>query len=414
MDTTNLRINAERFKANFESLSQIGATVEGGVHRPTFSPEHFKARSWFQEQVDTAGLKFSIDQAGNHSAVLECSRPDSPNLLLGSHLDSVPQGGRYDGAIGVLSALEVLQTVQETGLNLPVNLEAIDFTDEEGTLIGLMGSSAVAGKLTQDNLLNPRGGREALLSGLKEAGLSEEGLLRATRDPKLLAGYLEVHIEQGNRLIEANAHIGIVTSIIGLGSYWITYIGRPDHAGTTPIQARLDASLGASAFTLAVREMILKEFPNCVANIGKINLTPAAFNIVPETAKLALEFRAPDKTSFEKLETALLDQAKIEADGFGLEVEYQFLGKKLPAQMHESTQNALFNAAKDLGLQPLPLISYAGHDAQSLASLCPAGMVFIPSVNGTSHSPLEYTKWEECVNGANVLLQAALNVAKDF
>jgi beta-ureidopropionase / N-carbamoyl-L-amino-acid hydrolase len=412
MDRSTLRINTERLEANFSALCQFGATPGGGVQRPTFSSEHLQARAWFRQKSEAAGLKFSIDSAGNHSAILECAGAGAAHLLLGSHLDSVPDGGRFDGAIGVLAAFEVLQTVKEAGLKLPVNLEAIDFTDEEGTLIGLMGSSATAGKLTPEDLDNPRGGRQNLLSGLARAGLSAEGLLKAKRDTKNLAAYLEVHIEQGQRLTATGAKIGIVTSIVGLGSYWLTFIGRADHAGTTPMNSRLDAAQGASAYTLSVRETVLRDFPDCVANIGHISIEPGAFNIVPANATLALEYRAPNAESFAKLETHLLELAQREAENFGLELETQFLGMKKPAQMHTAAQDAIRQAAKMLGLRSVPLASYAGHDAQSLAPLCPAGMIFIPSVNGTSHSPLEFTPWEDCINGANLLLHAALEIAK--
>lgn len=411
MDTATLRINEERFKANFEALSKIGATAEGGVHRPTFSPAHFEARAWFRERIESAGLKFSTDGAGNHSATFECAGAKAKTLLLGSHLDSVPNGGRFDGAIGVLSALAVVETIKEAGVALPVNLEVIDFTDEEGTLIGLMGSSAFAGKLKTEDLANPRGGPESLRNGLDKAGLTEKGILGTKRNKSELAGYLEVHIEQGKRLSEAGAQIGVVTSIVGLGSFWLTFNGRANHAGTTPMKDRHDASLGASAFTLTARELVLNEFPDCVVNIGQMHFSPGAFNIIPETVNVALEYRAPDAETFEKLEMALLEKARSEAESFDLKVDLQPLGNKLPAQMHSATQTAIKEAARKLELSAIPLVSYAGHDAQSLAPLCPAGMIFIPSIDGISHAPGEFTKWDDCIHGANVLLQATLNLA---
>ena len=181
-------------------------------------------------------------------------RNDRKTLLLGSHLDSVPNGGRFDGALGVMAAFEVLRTIKDSGLKLKVNLEAIDFTDEEGTLVGLLGSAALAGRLHEDVLQNPRGGRDALVEGMKRAGLSDESMLSAARPNETLAGYLELHIEQGKRLERAGINIGIVSAIVGIWSYRLSFIGRADHAGTTTMDDRLDASLGASAFTLAARE----------------------------------------------------------------------------------------------------------------------------------------------------------------
>jgi len=410
MGTKELRIDAKRFKENFKALSQIGATPEGGVHRPAFSADHLAARAWFRERIETAGLNFHMDTAGNHSAILPCVVPGAPTLLLGSHLDSVPNGGRFDGAFGVLAALEVLQTIQEAGSVHPINLEAIDFSDEEGTHIGLLGSLAVAGKLTPENLRKNRGGRQAFLDGLVRAGLEEDGFIKAARNPKSLVGYLEVHIEQGERLISAGAQIGVVTSIVGLGFYRITFTGRADHAGTTPMQNRLDAAQGASAFTLATRRLVLDEFPDCVANIGQMEFQPGAFNIVPDRAILALEFRAPNHDTFNRLETALLALAQREADRYGLGLQREFLGREEPAPMSETAQRAIGQAAGSLELQSIPLTSYAGHDAQSLATRCPVGMIFIPSIGGASHSPREFSEWEDCLNGANVLLQATLNI----
>jgi beta-ureidopropionase / N-carbamoyl-L-amino-acid hydrolase len=240
MDT--LRVSSERLKADFEALSRFGATPQGGVDRPALGEAHLAARAWLRQRIQSDGLELRLDQAGNHLAFLGCGPQSAPTLLLGSHLDSVPDGGRFDGALGVLAALEVLRSVRDTGQSLPVNLEAIDFTDEEGTLVGLLGSYALAGLLKVEDLLSPRGGRQHLLTGLERAGLSEGGLLEARREPSSLAGYLELHIEQGRRLVQAGVQIGVVTSIVGICSYRLTFTGRADHAGTTPMGDRLDAA----------------------------------------------------------------------------------------------------------------------------------------------------------------------------
>ena len=407
----DLSINPQRLQEDFEALAQIGATGDGGVDRPTFSPAHLQAREWFAQRICQSDLELRRDGAGNHSAFLDCGPAGGRTLLLGSHLDSVTRGGRFDGALGVLAALEVLRTVQEAGLKLPVHLEAIDFTDEEGTLFGLLGSAALAGHLQTKDLLAPRGGRQALLDGLRRAGLSEAGLLSASRDPVTLAGYLELHIEQGPRLLQAGAQIGVVSAIVGICSYRLAFTGRADHAGTTPMSDRLDAAQGAAAFTLAVRQVVMRDFPGCVANVGQMHFEPGAFNIVPARAVLSLELRAADEDTFASLETALLDLAHLEAERGNLGLEIEFLGKHAPALMSNLAQNAIAAASKALGLRHISLPSGAGHDAQMLAGLCPAGMIFVPSQGGASHSPREFTEWQDCVNGANVLLGAALRMA---
>jgi N-carbamoyl-L-amino-acid hydrolase len=181
----------------FNELARIGATADGGVNRPSFSDAHLAARRWFRGQIEKSGLEFRTDGAGNHSAFLACGPNDAPTLLLGSHLDAVPNGGRFDGALGVMAALEVLRTVKDAGLKLKFQLEAVDFTDEEGTLVGLLGSAAIAGRLHTELLKNPRGGRQALVEGMQGAGLSDDSILNAVRPKASLAGYLELHIEQG-------------------------------------------------------------------------------------------------------------------------------------------------------------------------------------------------------------------------
>jgi beta-ureidopropionase / N-carbamoyl-L-amino-acid hydrolase len=404
----NIRINSDRMLAIFNELASIGATAEGGVHRPTFSEAHLAARRWLREQIVQSGLEFHIDGAGNHSA---CLGTGGQTLLIGSHLDSVPYGGRFDGALGVMASLEVLKTVKENALPLKIRLEAIDFTDEEGTLVGLLGSAALTGHLDPELLQNPRGGRENLLEGMKRAGLSEESMLSAARPKGSFAGYLELHIEQGKRLERAGIDIGVVSAIVGISSYQLSFIGRADHAGTTTMQDRLDASLGASAFTLAARELVIRDFPECVVNIGKMEFKPGAFNIVPARVDTSLEFRSANEAEFDQLDSALLALAQMEAKRFGLELKADFLGRHSPTPMSGSMQRTFADACDTLGLSHTALVSGAGHDGQSFAGVCQMGMIFVPSVNGTSHSPFELTKLEDCVNGANVLLQTVLRLA---
>jgi N-carbamoyl-L-amino-acid hydrolase len=383
--TKDLRVNLDRMLISFNELASIGATSDAGVNRPTFSEAHLAARKWFRNEVEKSGLEFRTDGAGNHSAVLPVianaeSVKQSPHesgiasgqrtplamtLLLGSHLDSVPNGGRFDGALGVIAALEVLKTVKEYERKLEaraerragvgsvrsrsVNLEAIDFTDEEGTLVGLLGSAALAGHLNPEALQSPRGGRENLVDGMKRAGLSDESMLSAARPKDSLAGYLELHIEQGKRLERAGINIGIVSAIVGIWSYRLSFIGRADHAGTTTMDDRLDASLGASAFTLAARELVMKDFPNCVVNVGKMEFAPGAFNIVPARIDVSLEFRSPDEEEFQRLDSVLIKRAKAEGNRFDLDVQIEDLGKHSPSLMSDKVQRAYAEACVILG-----------------------------------------------------------------
>jgi N-carbamoyl-L-amino-acid hydrolase len=419
--------------AAFNELAQIGSTGDGGVNRPSLSEAHLAARQWFREQIEKSGLEFRTDGAGNHSAVLNVIASSvwakqspvpleiassqqsllamTPTLLLGSHLDSVPYGGRFDGGLGVMAAFEVLRTIKDAGPGLRMNLEAIDFTDEEGTLVGLLGSAAIAGCLHGDVLQNPRGGREALVEGMKRAGLSDESILSAARPKESLASYLELHIEQGKRLERAGIDIGIVSAIVGIWSYRLSFIGRADHAGTTTMDDRLDASQGASAFTLEAHEIVRKAFPSCVVNVGNMEFAPGAFNIVPARVDVSLEFRSADEEEFKRLDSVLLELAQHEAKRFGLELQVTPLGKHSPTLMNERVQQVFAETCDDLGLSHISLTSGAGHDGQSFDGICPVGMIFVPSKDGASHSAREFTKWEDCVKGANVLLQAVVRLA---
>jgi len=428
---SSLRINSARMLESFSTLSLIGSTGDGGVSRVSLSESHLAARTWFRSEVENAGLEFHVDSAGNHSAILpafalagEVAQPTgeiglsqkplllrASTLLIGSHLDSVLNGGRFDGALGVVAALEVLRIVKENGIRLRVNLEAIDFTDEEGTLVGLLGSAALAGRLNPESLKKPRGGRQNLVEGMKRAGLDEEGIFKATRPKDSLAGYLELHIEQGKRLERMGINIGIVSAIVGIRSYRLSFIGRADHAGSTLMTDRADASLGASAFALAAREIVMGRFPNCVANVGKMDFIPGAFNIVPARVDLCLEFRSSDAEQFENLDAALMASAKEQAGRFGLELRSECFEKHVPNLMSSGIQKTFADSCNDLGLTHTSFASGAIHDGQSFDGICPIGMIFVPSVDGASHAPRELTKWDDCVNGANVLLQTALKLA---
>lgn len=409
---SRLRINADRFRANFQTLAAIGATHEGSIHRPAFGEAHLQARRCFLEIARQAGLEVSVDGAGNHSALLRCGPPNAPVLLLGSHLDSVPHGGRFDGALGVMAALEVLQTVMDHGFSLQAHLEAIDFSDEEGRYANFIGSLGLTGRLEPAHLQAPRGGRQSFLDALQRAGLSEGSLLSAGRDPAMLGGYLELHIEQGSRLAAAQASIGIVTGIVGIRSFRFRFLGRADHAGTTPMGLRLDAAQGASAFTLAVRETMMDHFAGSVATVGNMAFEPGVFNVVPQAVAVFLEFRADEDAQLDRIQAQLLEQASSAARRFGLNLDVQHLDRTSPAPMHHRAQGAIATACQTLGLRHTTLSSGAGHDAQCLARLCPSGMVFVPSVDGFSHSAREFTEWHDCVNGANVLLHAALALAQ--
>ena len=408
---SSMKINEKRLLADLDDLARIGATRDGGVSRTAMSSEDVLGRAWFRQQVERAGLAYCVDGAGNQSAVLHSANPQAKTLMAGSHLDTVPNGGRFDGALGVLVALEVLRTAKESGAPLPVHLEAINFTDEEGSLLSLLGSMAAAGQLPAAALEHARGGHEVLLDGMSRIGITSHSLMSARRDPRHIAGYLELHIEQGVRIEYAQASIGVVNAIVGIRSFWLQFEGRAAHAGSTPMNQRASALLGAAQFVTESHALVMKEFSPGVMNCGQLEVQPGAFNIVPAQARLALEFRHQSEADLDAMQAALLQLAEHVAQGNGLTLMVESRGSHAAAQMDEAMVAAIEKACTALQLPSIRLISYAGHDAQSMSRITPAAMVFVPSVDGISHNPKEFTKAEDVINGANVMLQTLMNLA---
>ena len=412
--STPLTIDDERFARDLQALGEIGWAGAEGMQRTSFSAAHTEARRWLFARAKDAGLDTRVDAAGNHSAVLAAADPEAPTVLLGSHLDSVPSGGRLDGALGVLAALEVVRSVKDAGLSLPVSLEAVDLTDEEGTFVGTLGSWALAGQLTPEMLRAPRSGREAMLDALRRQGLTEEGVLSgARRDPATIAAFLELHIEQGPVLERVGAQIGIVTGIRGNASFQIAFHGAARHAGTTPMEDRRDAGLGAAELIVGIRELVTRDFPGCVANVGDVRLYPGAFNVVPELARVKLEVRSLDDRELDALSDAARELAGRVAERWGLGLELDAVGRWAPALTDERARRAIAGAAQRLGYSAIEMPSGAGHDAQVMARITTTGMVFIPSRDGISHHPDEHSDLQDCINGTNVLLGAALALAAD-
>lgn len=403
-----IKISPTRILNDLKMLGQIGATENGGVSRTAMSSADVAGREWFKTQVLEAGLIFRQDGAGNLSALLPRTNPHAKTVLMGSHLDTVPNGGRFDGALGVLSALEVLRTFQEAGFKPTPNLEAISFTDEEGTHVSLLGSRAVAGALSSVTLKRPRSGRRAFEAGMARLGISPESILGARRDPQMLAAYVEVHIEQGTRLEQSKTDVGVVTSIVGIRSHWLTFKGQVAHAGTTSMEDRADALWGGAVFVDNARRLVVDDFTPGVLNVGQIEVDPGSFNIVPGLARLSLEFRHSTETLLDQMQADLFALAEETAKTFGLELTIEQASSAETAPMDEKVITAIEKGASTLSLSHKRLPSFAGHDAQSMSRITPTGMLFVPSVNGISHNPAEHSTQEAVVNGANTLLHTVL------
>ncbi len=408
MDFRDYRIQSDRLKADFDVLAQIGATPAGGVSRVALSHEDVQARTWFANRVEEDGFLLRDDEAGNLSAVHLSDNPDAKTLLMGSHLDSVPNGGRYDGSVGVLAALEVLRVVKEHNLKLPVHLEAINFTDEEGCWQGLFGSKAFTGHLAPLKDSDYEHREKAMFrAALLRTGINPAEIHCARRNPEAYAGYLELHIEQGAQLYKQQAEIGIVTAVVGRTTYQITFYGEASHSGTTAPEDRRDALFAASDFISQAHRTL--SIDGAIFNCGNLRVQPGSFNIIPNLAMLTVECRHPDGQQLEMLESAMLRLAQDIAVQHQLSVSSRRMVHMSAAPMSQRVITCIEQACQQLEIEKaLHLTSYAGHDAQVMSLFTPTGMIFIPSYKGISHNPNEYSEWEHVVQGVNVLLHSVL------
>ena len=407
-----LRVNEDRFLSDLKELAQIGATPDGGVSRQALTPADIEGRRWFQRKIAEAKLDYAIDGAGNQSAILHSHPPSEKRILAGSHLDSVPNGGRYDGSLGVLVAFEALRTLKDSGIKPPVSLEAVNFTDEESAIMGLMGSKALVGQLTESDFERSRVDRDELTRRFSAIGITRESMLAARRDDVL--AWVELHIEQGTRLETAGIEIGVVNAIVGIRSIHVTFRGEAAHAGTKPMELRRDALWGASQFVMRARQHVMDNFAPGVCNVGMINAKPGAFNIVPAEVYCALEFRHGTEAAMDQMQAALLRLLQECATEFNLSVEYEATPPVIPATMSESVMGAIERAADVLRLSRKRMLSFAGHDTQNVATIAPAAMYFVPSAAGISHNPNEFTSDADCVNGANLMLHTLLEMTRIY
>lgn len=408
-----LTINSIRLKRDFDELALIGETVGGGTSRLALSNEDLEARSWFANRIEESNLVVRDDEVGNLSGILLCSNPKAKTLLLGSHLDTVPNGGLYDGTVGVLAGLECLRTIAEAGIKLPFHLEVIDFTDEEGTWQSFFGSLGLAGALEDKHWNDSQQDNAAFRAALFRAGIRPSEVQRARRNPKDIISYLELHIEQSELLEINKCQIGIVSKIVGRITYDFNFHGEATHAATTNREKQKDALQGASVFITEMHRLAREEYPGGVFNCGNVDVQPGAYNVVPDLASLHVEIRHYDENVLSEMDTNLVQLAHEVADKYHLRMTAKQVLRRPVAHMNQHLRQLIVELCHEQERTHMPIISYAGHDAQILSPSIPSAMIFIPSKDGISHSPKEYTKWEDIEAGANLMLQTILRLAKE-
>lgn len=404
-----MRVNGARLNQHIGELAEFGKNPQGGVSRLAYSEADRQGREYVMGLMRAAKLDVSIDAAGNiigrrHAAGGETK---APPLVLGSHIDSVPDGGNYDGDVGSLGAIEVAHTLAENNIRPSRPLEVIIFQNEEG---GLIGSAAISGMLKESELdLVSRSGK-TIREGIKFIGGDPAKIASVRRRPNSIAAYLELHIEQGGILDAEKIDIGVVEGIVGINWWDVTIEGFANHAGTTPMNNRQDALLAAAKFIEAVNRIVTSVPGRQVGTVGRIQAFPGAPNVIPGKVVLSLELRDLDEVKI----LTLYQRIRAEADQIArtnkVTFDFKEINTNIPAPTDPVIRGLIDQSAKELGLTTKVMPSGAGHDAQDMARLGPVGMIFIPSVGGISHSPKEFSRPKDIENGANVLLRTLLKL----
>ena len=396
-------LDGEQLLEDLETLGHIGRSAVGGVERIAFSPADWAGRQWVAQQMHALGMTVQTDAAGNTIGRYAGREDALPAIAIGSHTDTVPQGGIYDGALGVLGGLACIRALHAANQRLRHPLVLINFTAEEATMAGgTLGSYALTGALNPAVIDSIAWDGQTVRTHLQAIGLDPDQLPTAKQAVGSYAAFLELHIEQGATLEARQLPIGIVEGIVGIRRYLVTFHGYANHAGTTTMDRRQDALVAAAPFITLVRDVAVAH--GIVGTIGKLTVLPGAPNVIPGKVEVHLEIRGLDE--------AILDQAaaQLRAAAQAASADFIAVSNKPPVQSDPRLLAAIASACEELALPALPMPSGAGHDAMNMAALCPMAMIFVPSQQGVSHSPDEYTTPDACVNGARVLLATLLKV----
>jgi N-carbamoyl-L-amino-acid hydrolase len=407
-------IDAKRLRARLETLSTFGrpsgGTFESGVSRVAYSAADVQGRSWLLGEIKKAGFTPRIDPAGN-VFVRVAGSSTAPPILFGSHIDSVPSGGNFDGDLGTLAALEALEACRAAGVTPRHPLEMVLWAHEESTAFGhgTAASRIVAGDL-KSGLLTQEWNGFTRADGIRRIGGDPTRIEDAVRKPGAWHAYFELHIEQGGTLEKAHVPIGIVQGIVAIHRYDVAITGFANHAGTTPMNERQDALLAAADVVKAVRAVVTSREGRQVGTVGRLEVTPNSPNVIPGKVVMSVELRDLSESTLESLAADIRARIAVIARESRTEIAMTLASRNPPALADSEMQRSVERAAGVAGLEARRLPSGAGHDAQMIAALCPMGMIFVPSVGGISHSPLERTTWDDCARGAAVLLGAILDI----
>jgi N-carbamoyl-L-amino-acid hydrolase len=402
-------IDSQRLQGTLEKLSEFGKNPEGGVTRLGYSETDLAAREYVTSLMRQAGLQVRVDPAGNIFG-LRAGSEKLPILLFGSHIDSVLHGGNYDGDLGSMGAIEVIHALNDLSVRTRHSLEVVIWTNEEGNHFGLttLGSGVAAGQLGPEILDRVDDQGLTLADWLRRYGQDPAHFADARIPAGTLAAFVELHIEQGPNLEENKIPIGVVQGIVGLKRWMCTASGFANHAGTTPMDRRKDALAAASKDVLAVRDVVRAEPGRQVGTVGFVKVEPGAANVIPGRAQFPVELRDLDTAVIDRMWHRIQERFKTIDKEENVETTCIPLDEAEPASADPAVKSAIYAAAKSLGFATLELPSGAVQDAQKMARIAPMGMIFVPSRGGISHSPKEFTSWQDCANGAEVLYRSIL------
>jgi N-carbamoyl-L-amino-acid hydrolase len=406
-DWKTWRVDGARVNQHLTDLSRFGANPQGGVSRVAFTQADIDARGFAQGLMRQAGLDVRIDAAGNIIGTRAGTQPGARPILFGSHIDSVPEGGNYDGDVGSMGAIEVAQTLAERNYRNRHPLHVAIWCDEES---GLTGSRGYIGDLPADELRRPGRDGVPLADKIRRIGGDPDRIAEARHAAGSVAAYVELHIEQGGILDEKGIQIGIVEGIVGIHHYDVTITGFANHAGTTPMDRRRNAMLAAAELVLVVDRVVRSVPGRQVGTVGRLLVKPGAPNVIPGQVDLTVELRDLSTEKIESLWTRIHAEGEEIARRYETTLTYVRQHANPPALSDPGVRAVVADAVAGLGLSSQPMPSGAGHDAQDLSQICPMGMIFVPSVKGISHSPVELTRPQDVTNGANVLLQTVLRL----
>ena len=404
----NLQADADRMQQRIVALSAFGANTDGGVDRIAFSEADLAGRAYIMGLMREAGLSVRLDTAGNIIGRREGSEPDLPPIMFGSHIDSVPGGGNYDGDVGVIGAIEVIELLEASNIRTRHPLEIVSFTDEEG---GLTGSRAMIGKVDYRTLSVMSHSGMTIGEGIRAVGGDPNRLDLAERKRGDIKAFIELHIEQGAILDDEDIDIGVVKGIVGIRWWDVTIEGFANHAGTTPMDRRWDPMISAAEYILAVNQVATSMPGAQVATVGRIHAKPGAPNVIPGEVVLSLEIRDLSAAKMQRVFDDISAASDRIADARFTPIRHAEIDVAAPpAPTDERMRRIIAASADDLGLSFKFMPSGAGHDAQDMAQIAPTGMIFVPSANGISHSPKEFTSVQDMANGASVLLKTVLEI----